>query len=159
MKKLAKTFSILGLIGAALFAPFSLAQTHSTYATPDMYVVMFRADWCGPCRIVEPKLKQALVNLRDPKIEYLVIDISHPSTSEIGAHAAFDRQIVPQYNGWLGTTGFAALIDADTKRTLGCINMLYDTGAMQSHIANLKQVALTNRHVQDVTCPELNRTG
>jgi len=122
----------------------------------DLYVVMFKADWCGPCKIVEPKLDTALRTLNDPAIEYVAIDITDPTRSEISAHKAFDRNIVPQYNSWMGVTGFAAIIDADTKQTLGCVNMVYDEASMAMHIKNLKTYAVTNQSVQEVLCPEPN---
>lgn len=144
---------------AAVFAA-SLATTGSYAAAlnqqPEIYVVMFSANWCGPCKIVEPKIKQALNALGDPDIEYLDIDISNPALSDAGAHKAFDREIVPQYNSWLGVTGFAAIIDADTKRTLGCVNMLYDANSMAAHIRNLKTYAVANKPTLDLTCPEPN---
>ena len=117
---------------------------------------MFRADWCPPCKVVEPRLDQALDRLRDPAIEYVEIDISSSGASEIGAHAAFDREIVPQYNRWLGLTGFAAVVDATTKQTLGCVNMLYDATSMATHIRNLKAHALRDSQTMDLTCPEAN---
>ncbi len=122
----------------------------------DLYVVMFRADWCAPCKIVEPNLRQAMTMLSDPKIEYVNIDISNPTVSEFSAHKAFDYNIVPQYNSWLGITGFAAIIDADTKRTLGCVNMTYDAPTMAKHIGNLKTFAVANQASFDLTCPGPN---
>lgn len=141
--------------GAALFG-MSAPMSANAANNPDMYVVVFRADWCGPCRILEPQLKQALNSLRDPGLEYVEIDITNPGRSEIGAHRAFDRQIVPQYNKWLGVTGFAVMIDADTKNTLGCVNIEYDAGSMAKHIKNLKTYAVTNRRANDLTCPAAN---
>lgn len=148
IKKIASAIIGLGILGASVPA---LATT-----TPELYVVMFRADWCGPCKIVEPKLDTALRQLGDPSIEYITIDITTPQRSEISAHLAFDREIVPQYNGWMGVTGFAAIIDADTKQTLGCINMVYEGSAMQMHIKNLKTYAVTNQSVPEIMCPEPN---
>ncbi|MGB0906033.1 MAG: thioredoxin family protein [Maricaulaceae bacterium] len=147
---------LVAAIGTTLFIG------HSTFANalgtkPDVYVVMFSASWCSPCKIVEPKIKQALNTLGDPNIEYVNIDISNPALSEAGAHKAFNREIVAQYNGWLGVTGFAAIIDADTKRTLGCVNMLYDTQSMTTHIRNLKTYAMANKPTTDITCPDTNR--
>lgn len=148
------------LKSAAISAAITLAAAASTSAqvapTPDVYVVMFKADWCAPCKVVEPNLLSALNNLRDPAIEYVEIDISNPGLSEVGAHRAFDRNIVPQYNQWLGITGFAAIIDGDTKQTLGCVNMLYDAQATASHIRNLKTFAVANEPTFDLTCPEPN---
>jgi len=123
--------------------------------TPDVYVVMFSADWCAPCRIVEPRLNQVLLTLRDPGIEYVNIDISK-GNGDLNAHTVFDRGLVAQYNTWLGVTGFAAIVDGDTKRTLGCVNMTYDTQSMTSHIRNLKAMATTNQASFDLTCPEPN---
>ena len=145
LKTLAVTFA------CAVASP-ALAQTPS----PDLYVVMYRADWCPPCKIVEPAIDQALATLRDPAIEYVEIDISTPGLGERGAHAAFDRQIVPQYNKWLGLTGFAAIIDATNKQTLGCVNMLYDADSMATHIRNLKTYAVRDQTSLDLTCPEAN---
>jgi len=148
MRKLIASFVGLGALVASAPA--------SANADTEVYVVMFRADWCGPCKIVEPKIDQALHGLQDPSIEYVTIDITTPGRSEISAHKAFDRNIVPQYNGWMGVTGFAAIIDADTKQTLGCLNMVYDTPAMMMHIQNLKTYAVSNQSVQDVLCPAPN---
>jgi len=123
--------------------------------TPDVYVVMFRADWCAPCKIVEPRLNQALTSLRDPRIEYVNIDISR-GNGDMNAHTVFDRGLVTQYNSWMGITGFAAIIDGDTKQTLGCVNMMYDAQSMAMHIKNLKTFAVANQPSLDVTCPEAN---
>jgi len=151
MKRLLKT--------ALTAAILSLGLTGTTQAygppTPDVYVVMFHADWCGPCKVVNPVLDQALRQLNDPRIEYLRIDISG-GNGEYNGHAVFDRGIVRQYNMWLGVTGFAAIIDGDTKQTLGCVNMNYDTRAMGQHIRGLQAAAQQNQPTYDTTCPAPN---
>lgn len=124
--------------------------------SPEIYVVMFRADWCAPCKVVEPALHDALNQLRDPGIEHLTIDITTPARSEISAHKAFDRRIVRQYNDWMGITGFAAIIDGDTKTTMGCVNISYDRPSMVTHIRNLKNLAVSNQQTIDTTCPGPN---
>jgi thiol-disulfide isomerase/thioredoxin len=170
MKKLsALAVSALSVITLSLTgAHNSFAQTTSTQVQtiqaqympvqirPEVYVVVFRADWCGPCKIVEPALNQALRGLNDPSLELVYIDITTPARSEVGANAAFDRNIVRQYNQWLGVTGFAAIIDADTKATLGCVNMTYNSQAMAMHIRNLKTYAVANQPTFDITCPPAN---
>lgn len=150
MKRFLKYISLCILASMMFFVPATAQQR------PDVYVVMFRADWCGPCKIVEPNLNRALSNLRDPGIKVITIDITTPLLSERSAHTAFDHNIVRQYNQWMGITGFAAIIDADTKSTLGCVNMMYDARAMTAHIKNLKTYALANQTAFDVTCPAPN---
>lgn len=150
MKKLFKT-----AISATVLTLGLGSIGNTMQPTPDVYVVMFSADWCAPCRIVEPRLNEALLNLRDPGIEYVNINISR-GNGDVNAHTVFDRGIVSQYNTWLGVTGFAAIIDADTKRTLGCVNMNYDASSMTMHIKNLKSLAQSNGTSFDMTCPEPN---
>jgi thiol-disulfide isomerase/thioredoxin len=117
---------------------------------------MFRADWCAPCKVVEPRLSQALLSLGDDRIEYVNIDIS-ANNGAWNANAVFDRGIVNQYNHWLGVTGFAAIIDGDTKQTLGCLNMTYETEAMATHIRNLQGMAQRNQQSFDLSCPASNQ--
>jgi len=143
---------------ASLALTLGLGSVTQAYqiAPPDVYVVMFRADYCAPCKVVEPALNEALSNLADPRIEYVHIDVG-AGNGERNAHTVFDRGIVPQYNMWLGVTGFAAIIDGDTKQTLGCVNMTYDAGSMAMHIRNLQGAAQQNQATFDLTCPAANR--
>ena len=142
---------------AALGLTLGLSGATQAYQapTPDVYVVMFRADYCAPCKVVEPALGQALNNLADPRIEFVNIDIG-AGNGERNAHTVFDRGLVQQYNQWLGVTGFAAIIDGDTKQTMGCINMTYDAGSMAMHIRNLQNAARQNQSSFDLTCPAPN---
>ena len=126
-----------------------------TVNTPDIYVMMFRADWCAPCKIVEPRLKNVLNGFNDPRIEYVNIDLGN-GNGRFNAHQVFDRGLVQQYNTWLGVTGFAAIVDGDTKQTIGCVNMTYDDASMRKHIANLRANAKRNVATFDVTCPAAN---
>jgi len=157
MIKFFKTLSVLAFV--MLSSTITANAQYPPQGRPDMYVVMFRADWCAPCKIVEPNLDRALRTLADPGIQFINIDITDNFRSERSAHRAFDAAIVTQYNEWYGTTGFAAMIDADTKNTLGCVNMLYDVSAMTAHIKNLKTYALTNQPSFDITCPGPMRVG
>jgi len=149
----------LKLLCVLAFAFLGLNISATAQQRPDMYVVMFRADWCAPCKIVEPNLERALKILGDPGIQFINIDITDPFRSERSAHLAFDAAIAKQYNQWYGITGFAAMIDADTKNTLGCINMMYDVGAITAHIKNLKTYALANQTNVDITCPGPMKIG
>ena len=142
---------------ATLALTFGMSSFSNAYtgSTPDVYVVMFRADYCAPCKVVEPALYQALDTLADPRIEYVHIDIG-AGNGEKNAHTVFDRGLVQQYNNWLGVTGFAAIIDGDTKQTLGCVNMTYDSASMAMHIRNLQGAAQQNQPSFDITCPAPN---
>ena len=145
------------LIISGILAVLGLSYLAQAQQPPVMYVVMFRADWCGPCKIVEPNLDRALRQLNDPSIKVITIDVTDGPRTERSAYTAFDNNIVSQYNQWYGVTGFAAMIDADTKNTLGCVNMMYDAGSMVAHIRNLKTYAVANQPTSDLTCPLPNK--
>lgn len=148
------------LLSTAFITAGSISSAAYTgHTQPDMYVVMFRADWCPPCKVVEPRLKNALGQMQDQRIEYVEIDITDRGRTEISAHKAFDLEIVPQYNRWYRITGFAVVIDSDTKQTLGCINSDFDQASMQLHLKNLKTYATSNQVTTKMDCPPAYGTG
>jgi len=153
--KLMKNFIKSTVAAAGVIFGLSSIATAYQPQTPDVYVVMFRADYCAPCKVVEPALNQALTSLQDSRIEYVHIDIG-AGRGELNAHLVFDKGIVSQYNMWLGVTGFAAIIDGDTKQTLGCVNLNYDSSSMAMHIKNLQTLAQSNQPNFDLTCPAPN---
>lgn len=141
---------------SALLCAVVIPASARSYIKPEIQVVVFRADWCTPCRILEPSLKTALNRLNDPQIQVVTIDTTHGATLQV-ANLAFDANVVDQYNMWAGLTGFAVIVDPDTQRSLGCLNITYDTGAMMAHIAGLKQIAIRDGQNVDLTCPAPNR--
>ncbi len=154
MKKL-----ISAALSAAVLSMFAGAAHAQMQPQPTMQIVKFRADWCGPCDIMEPSLDRALQSLGDPSLQLITIDTTNAATSEAAAYTAFNADIVKQYNQWLGLTGFAVMIDADTKNTLGCVNMTYGPDMMATHIANLKGLALSDTPNFDITCPAPQRAA
>lgn len=144
------------LLTAGLILSAVIPASAQNYMKPELQVVVFRADWCSPCRILEPSLDKAMRSLGDPSIQLVTIDTTRGATLEV-ANVAFDANVVDQYNMWAGLTGFAAIVDPDTKRTLGCLNITYDPGGMASHISELKKIALRNGQNFDLTCPQPNR--
>jgi len=54
-----------------------------------------------------------------------------PAKWEKGAHEAFDRDIVPVFNQWVGLPGFAAIVDAKSKRVIGCVNSTFPSTQKQ----------------------------
>ena len=69
--------------------------------------------------------------------EHVIIDTSTAARWEKGAHEAFDREIVPVFNKWVGLPGFAAIIDAKTKTVLGCVNGNFQAYEMAEEIKKM----------------------
>jgi len=109
-------------------------------ASPDVYVVNFRNAQDNNSLRLDSQLSSALA-ISGVNAEEVVIDTSTAAKWEKGAHEAFDRDIVPVFNKWVGLPGFAAVIDAKTKRVIGCVNSTFSANEMADKI---RQMAATS---------------
>ncbi len=109
------------LITIASIAVMSMTATVANASDASVYVVKFRSNDCATCAVVDNQLNSALNMVQSPAVKEVVIDSSDALKWEKSAHTAFDHNIVKQFNNWVGLTGFVAVIDANTHRTLGCV--------------------------------------
>jgi len=126
MKKLTALVSALALtsaFGASAFAA-------------DVYVVNFRNATDTNSQQLDSQLASALA-ISGVNAEEVVIDTSTAAKWEKGAHEAFDRDIVPVFNKWVGLPGFAAIVDAKSKRVIGCVNSTFDANEMAREIRQM----------------------
>lgn len=105
-------------------------------AAPDVYVVNFKNEKSAESKRLDQQLQSAL-SMVDRKIEHVVFDTTTAARWEKGAHEAFDRDIVPVFNKWVGLPGFAAIVDARSKNVLGCINGNFGPAEMAKHISTM----------------------
>lgn len=110
----------ISLLGAALVTTTFGASAYAT-SSPDVYVVNFRNNSDVQSRRLDSALASA-VPMAGVNAKEVVIDTSNAAKWEKGAYDAFDYDIVPIFNKWVGLPGFAAVVDARTKRVIGCVN-------------------------------------
>ena len=126
-----KFVSILAMAG------FAAAMSADAFASsPDAYVVNFRNDKNTESQVLDSQLANAL-ELVGGNTEEVVIDTSTAAKWEKGAHDAFNRDIVPVFNQWVGLPGFAAVVDADSKRIIGCVNSQFNANEMAREIKKM----------------------
>lgn len=142
MKKLS---AILGAVA------LSFGFAANANAGADVYVVKFRADWCGPCKVLEPQIDQALSTLNDETVELVNLDISSSQDWDRSIDKSFQKDIVPLFNKYAGLTGFAVIVDAKTRTPVGCINKRHDAYTMASAISSAKHSALNGSG--EFACP------
>jgi len=114
---------------------FGLAVPALASAT-DVYVVNFRNAKDAKSQQLDSQLASALA-ISGVNAEEVVIDTSSAAKWEKGAHEAFDRDIVPVFNQWVGLPGFAAVVDAKTKRVIGCLSASMDANEMAREIRSM----------------------
>jgi len=112
-------------------------------ASPDVYVVNFRNDDSPHSMKLDNEL-YAAISMAGANAEQVVIDTSNAAKWEKGAHEAFDRDIVPVFNKWVGLPGFAAIVDAKSKRVMGCVNSSFSSSEIASQISSMASRASGN---------------
>ena len=144
----------------ALVSAFALTSAFGATAfAADIYVVNFRNATDVKSQQLDSQLASALA-ISGVNAEEVIIDISTAAKWEKGAHEAFDRDIVPVFNKWVGLPGFAAVVDAKSKRVIGCVNSTFDANEMAREIRQMASRAqgsafLSNASVSTKTtrCP------
>ena len=119
---------ILSLLTLAVFAfaPGAQADTHAEKMTkPATTVVAFHADWCGGCKILEPKMKEVMNKLDDEtkaKFAKLKFDFTDDSTKAASKALADEK-------------GYAAIFPGEGKPPTGVLKVLdTETGAVLAKI-------------------------
>lgn len=115
---------------------FTAAFASTAFATPDVYVVNFRSDKSAESQALDSQLSSAL-SMVPAKVEKIDIDISNAAKWEKSAHDAFNHDIVPVFNKWVGLPGFAAIVDARSKRVIGCVNNQFQASEIASEIGRM----------------------
>ncbi len=142
MNKLITLFSatvLTAAFGATAFA-----------SSPDVYVVNFRADSNADSVALDTQLASAIA-IAGVSAQEITIDTSTAAKWEKGAHAAFDADIVPVFNKWVGLPGFAAVVDAKSKRVIGCVNGTFDASEMAQELRKLASRASGSAYMSNAS--------
>jgi len=102
-------------------ALLSLVIAAPAFAAPDVYVVNFRHAEDARSQQLDSQLATAL-QIAQVNAEEVVVDTTTAAKWEKSAHDAFNRDIVPVFNKWVGLPGFAAVVDAKSKSIIGCLD-------------------------------------
>jgi hypothetical protein len=130
--KLATTATVSALLTLLIAAP--------AFALPDVYVVNFRHAQDTKSQQLDSQLSTAL-QMAQVNAEEVVIDTTTAAKWEKAAHDAFNRDIVPVFNKWVGLPGFAAVVDANSKAIIGCIDATRSTSDMARDISAMTRSA------------------
>lgn len=110
------------------------------FAVPDVYVVNFRHAQDAKSQQLDSQLSTAL-KMAQVNAEEVVVDTTTAAKWEKAAHDAFNRDIVPVFNKWVGLPGFAAVVDANSKAIIGCIDATRTASDMARDIASMTRSA------------------
>lgn len=151
------------------FCPLALAQASgetSKTADPVVKVINFTADWCPNCRIVDPRINEAIERFSDGEIELVELDMTDTwragDETKLRVFADAIRLADSHQAGYLwdwygGVTGLSAIISADNGEPISCINRALSVDEIEFRLKEAKVLTLKapagRRKPQGPDCP------
>ena len=138
MKQLITSFLVITALGITACSQADAPQTQSSKAVNAVETktkaVLIYADWCGSCKILDPKLKEARGLGAIPGLDYVVLDYSakDPADFYAQAEAAGVGAAVTAYLNGTIKTGQLVLVDMDDQKVLKKIDKTYEVPQMIS---------------------------
>ena len=143
---------LIALIGATTIA-LSFANTAQA---AEVVVMKFQADDCQSCSMINSQVDTAVAMVGSDTVQEVTVDVSNAALWEKGAHDSFDADVVPVFNKYVGLTGFAAIVDKKSRRTIGCVNENYDASQVAELIkraARIPHRSAASVRVDNFKCP------
>ena len=111
---LIRFLSVLSLV--LVFSPFANAADDQ----PEVMGVLFYADWCSSCKVLEPQLDQARTesDLDNDSILFVTLDLTDETTIHQTKLLVQSLGLSDVYAAHEGTTGFMLLVDVDSKEVM-----------------------------------------
>jgi len=126
MKNILRVISLMFSI--AMLVPQTASR--ADFSKPKPMAVLFYADWCTSCKLLEPKYEPARAGLED-KIQFVKLDVTNEATKQKARATAQALGIGPLYS-LNRATGWVALIDSEHVQ-VG--ELKYDESADDMHEA------------------------
>ena len=105
-------------------APASAQAAPPSVEEPRLVAALFRSNWCGTCKILEPRYERVMRAYDTARVERVRFDSSFGRRGAL-AQRASEEGISTVYDTTSGATGFVLLIDRDTQDVLARITADY----------------------------------
>jgi thiol-disulfide isomerase/thioredoxin len=114
--------TLLSLIALLLMTSVSFANTDllDENKTGEIKVIAVKmdAEWCGKCRVMNPKLKEVMPLFKGEPVLFVKFDMTNEFTTEQSGLLAERLQLSGLFNNHKGRTGFMVLVDAENGTVL-----------------------------------------
>ena len=138
----------------AISAPMASAQ--------DVTLVSFTAEWCPNCKILDPRIEQAMQQVDREQVDHVVLDFTDDARREAAYETINGTLLANPYADYVGVTGLGVLMATDSGETIDCVNATMTSSVIVDRIqAAWRRVETTpigKRSAQSLFCPPSNRT-
>jgi len=111
-------FALFGVLASA----HAMDKTHMKPLAMDTHkptVAVFYADWCGSCKVLEPKMKEAISQIKNKDaLKIVKFDLTNDETKAKSAALAGENGLTDLYNAKAPKTGFAVLVNDSGKNPM-----------------------------------------
>ncbi|MBI2150126.1 MAG: hypothetical protein HYU27_05925 [Acidobacteria bacterium] len=112
---------LIALIALIVVAPAGLMAQDPKVEPPKVVGVLMYADWCSSCKVLEPKLNPVKRGFEDKPILFTRFDLTDDFTIDQSARFAAVLGLEKLFKENAGKTGYMALIEWPSRRSLGVI--------------------------------------
>jgi thiol-disulfide isomerase/thioredoxin len=116
-----KTRTSVILVLSLLSGSLQLLAQDPKIEPPTLLAVLFHADWCATCKVLEPKLEQVKRDFPNESVLFTQFDLTDDFTTDQSAYYAASIGLEKIYRENANKTGFVLLIDGKNKKVLGKI--------------------------------------
>ncbi|TVR35348.1 MAG: thioredoxin [Balneolaceae bacterium] len=100
-------------------APFSM-NAEDTKITDEISIIAVKmdADWCGKCKVMNPKLDAVMPEFKDEPVLFVKFNMTDEFTTRQAGFLADRLNLKSLFNEHKGQTGYVVLIDANSGEPL-----------------------------------------
>lgn len=150
IRKLKQLMALCGL-GACLALPV---------AAQEILVVNLTADWCPNCKILDPRLEDAVSRFRDGTVQQVELDFTNQTTMGEAFNKVNGTLAAGVYADYAGKTGLGVLVAADSGETIECLNRTMTADVIELQIVAARELVrstrIGTRDQGSVFCPPVN---
>ncbi len=125
---------LVALLALVILASPALAANETQ--EPEVLGVLFYADWCGSCKVLEPEIDKARgkADLDNEAVLFVRLDLTDATRSHQASMLASSLGLGEAFAQKAGATGFMLLVDAETKEVISMVTRKSDAAAIADQV-------------------------
>ncbi|MGF1669683.1 MAG: TlpA family protein disulfide reductase [Balneolaceae bacterium] len=134
MKTLMLSTAFVLLFAFTTIASETASVDEQITSEPKVIAVTMHGDWCGKCKIMDPKLNSIKAEFKDTGILFTILDMTNDFTKSQAGLQARVMGIYDLFEQHEGRTGYTVIIDAETGKEIDRITHDLSEDEMRSKL-------------------------